>query len=248
MERMRDSFREHRLSQYEEVPDDPADIPLASFKPTGRRRAGTSVLAPDSPFADYDLGSAASRTTYDPFNSHSSYTPYTPNTIRAERAERNSLLSIGSSLRTNRRFIVGWRFGVINCAVSVAIVLLLNISLTIAVAARTGFKNSRGTLHDGNCTQARQLNTGLHLLINVFSTVLLASSNYCMQCLSAPTRADIDRAHAKEKTLDIGIPSTHNLRYIGWKRAMIWAALGLSSLPLHLLYVHRISLVHSQIR
>lgn len=57
-----------------------------------------------------------------------------------------------------------------------------------------------------------------------------------MQCLSAPTRKEIDRAHARGVWLDIGIPSVRNLRYISKRRVLIWALLGLSSLPLHLFY------------
>ncbi|KAK2765090.1 hypothetical protein FQN54_008789 [Arachnomyces sp. PD_36] len=44
---------------------------------------------------------------------------------------------------------------------------------------------------------------GLHLVINVLSTVILAATNYCMQCLGAPARADIDKAHAQRRWLEI---------------------------------------------
>ena len=56
-----------------------------------------------------------------------------------------------------------------------------------------------------------------------------------MQCLTAPTRADIDRAHEKNAWLDIGILSLKNLHYIGYQRLTLWTVLGLSSIPLHLL-------------
>ncbi|KAF1817289.1 hypothetical protein P152DRAFT_463494 [Eremomyces bilateralis CBS 781.70] len=47
-----------------------------------------------------------------------------------------------------------------------------------------------------------------------------------MQCLSAPTRREVDREHQREKWLDIGVPNVRNLIKIRWTR----------SLPLHLFY------------
>ena len=76
----------------------------------------------------------------------------------------------------------------------------------------------------------------LHFVINVLCTALLSASNYCMQCLSAPTRQDIDKAHAQKKWLDIGIPSVRNLRSITWKHITLWWLLAISSIPLHLMY------------
>jgi hypothetical protein len=75
----------------------------------------------------------------------------------------------------------------------------------------------------------------IHLLINILSSLLLAASNYAMQCLSAPTRRDIEKHHSKGWWLDIGVPSFHNLRVIPWNRSVPWYLLMISSLPLHLL-------------
>lgn len=88
---------------------------------------------------------------------------------------------------------------------------------------------------DSACTEIQTLNRWAHLVINLLSTVLLSGSNYCMQCLSAPTRSDIDRSHARARWLDIGVPSIHNLQHIPRKRLILWLILGISSLPLHLL-------------
>jgi hypothetical protein len=85
------------------------------------------------------------------------------------------------------------------------------------------------------CTKIQTLNKWAHLVINLLSTVLLSGSNCCMQCLSAPTRSDIDRSHGRSKWLDIGIPSVHNFQHIPRKRLVLWLILGISSLPLHLL-------------
>ena len=80
------------------------------------------------------------------------------------------------------------------------------------------------------------LNFWLHMVINILSTSLLGASNYSMQCLSAPTRRDIDKAHSKRTWLDIGIPSYRNLAGISRLRLGLWCLLALSSIPLHLFY------------
>jgi hypothetical protein len=102
------------------------------------------------------------------------------------------------------------------------------------LAATSGAK---GVLVDGDCDRVKRLNIGLHLGINILSTILLAGSNYTMQCLSAPTRSEIDSAHNRKPSvyLDIGVPGIRNLGYISRRRVILWVALGLSSLPLHLL-------------
>lgn len=58
-----------------------------------------------------------------------------------------------------------------------------------------------------------------------------------MQRLVAPTRQEIDDAHAKKKWLDIGMPSLRNLSAIHKGRMWLWIVLGLSSVPLHFVSV-----------
>lgn len=154
--------------------------------------------------------------------------------------QKHSYSSLDGSLvpnASNRRWgwmhLTGWRFGATNCAVAASAVFLINLIITIVCSTFGG--DRKGTLYSGNCEKVRRINYGLHVLINVLSTVLLSSSNYCMQCLSAPTRKDVDVAHARGKWLDIGVLSIRNLRCISRKRVILWALLGLSSLPLHLL-------------
>ncbi|MCJ1263852.1 hypothetical protein MMC22_003722 [Lobaria immixta] len=149
--------------------------------------------------------------------------------------DHHSPTSIKATAKKRPHF-VGWRFGIISGSVSVFVVLVLNLSFTLWTLSRGGIENQRGILHDGDCDEVRKLNIVAHLIINIFSTVILASSNYCMQCLSAPTRAEINKEHAQGKWLDVGIPSLRNLRRISRKRALLWILLGVSSLPLHLFY------------
>jgi hypothetical protein len=129
----------------------------------------------------------------------------------------------------------GWRFGVVSCACSAFFVFIINLSGTIWAIRTKGQQDGRGTIYGGSCTRVRELNVAIHLLINVLSTILLSASNYCMQCLSAPTRIEVDKAHAKRQWLDIGVPSIKNLTHISAKRVLLWWLLGLTSLPLHLL-------------
>lgn len=136
--------------------------------------------------------------------------------------------------RSQRRF-EGWRAGARIWTYVAGSILLINIILTIVAAAN---KHHRGlaTIQEGSCSKSDRLDLWLHFLINVFSTLLLVASNYCMQCLVAPTREDIDKAHAQHRWLDIGIPSMRNLRNIPRFRLLLWCLLAVSSVPLHLLY------------
>jgi hypothetical protein len=127
----------------------------------------------------------------------------------------------------------GWRFGAFHFGVWAAIVFLINLIVTIWGSV----SRHSGVLLEGDCDRVELLNTGLHVLINVLSTILLSGSNYCMQCLSAPSRREVDKAHERGNWLDIGIPSIRNVRHLSRKRIILWISLALTSLPLHLLYV-----------
>jgi hypothetical protein len=127
----------------------------------------------------------------------------------------------------------GWRFGASLGFLTCLFVLILNVILTIWGALRS--KGNNGHIFEGDCTTAKHHNMGLHIVINVLSTLMLGASNYSMQCLSAPTRQDIDKAHREGRWLDIGVQSLKNLRWTQRWKWMVWCLLGLSSLPLHLL-------------
>lgn len=136
-----------------------------------------------------------------------------------------------SSVRHHSSRVTGWKPGVINFAVCACVVLIIN--LVVSIWGSATYKQK--VLTEGNCEQVKRLNSGLHVLINILSTILLSGSNYCMQCLSAPTREEVDSAHSARKWLDIGIPSIRNLRHISRPRLVVWVLLGLSTAPLHLL-------------
>ena len=134
------------------------------------------------------------------------------------------------------RKLEGYHFGVLWCAGVAALVLIINLILTIWAVAESGVQGGLGTLQDGSCKRTTSLTFWIHLAINVLSTLLLGASNYSMQCLSSPTRSEIDKAHSQGIWLDIGVPSVRNLRRLSTPRIVLWWLLAISSIPLHLLY------------
>jgi hypothetical protein len=119
------------------------------------------------------------------------------------------------------------------CFVLSLLVLILNVVVTSLFYSNYEPVSDIGILFQGSCTTSHRLSLAIHVLINVSSTLLLSASNMCMQLLVAPSRADVDKAHAQYKWLDIGVPSIRNLLHIGRFRLTIWALFGLASLPLH---------------
>ena len=134
------------------------------------------------------------------------------------------------------RKLNGYHFGVMCCAWTSAVVLMINLTATTWGVKKFGITDGLGTLQVGDCGSTSRIGFWLHLIINGLSTLLLGASNYSMQCLSAPTRSEIDRAHRKYIWLDIGTPSVRNLRRISWSRIGLWWALAISSIPLHLFW------------
>ncbi|KAH7191753.1 uncharacterized protein B0J16DRAFT_353441 [Fusarium flagelliforme] len=129
------------------------------------------------------------------------------------------------------------KFGALACLAIFIINLCMTIwSSTLPLDSHNGQASGRRVIFEGSCSTTRTLNILIHLITNISSSVLLAASNYGMQCLTAPTRAEVNAAHAKLEWLDIGILSIRNLRKAPWSRVFLWWLLVLSSLPLHFLY------------
>ncbi|KIK53463.1 hypothetical protein GYMLUDRAFT_178948 [Collybiopsis luxurians FD-317 M1] len=133
------------------------------------------------------------------------------------------------------RLPTGWRFGAWLATFQAATVLLINIIILIWSAVRTG-GGSSGLVFQGDCNEVDHISIGIHLVINVLSTLLLGASNYIMQSLCAPTRREVDEAHKRGSWLDIGLQSLRNLRYTSRRKRLLWIALSASSIPLHLFY------------
>lgn len=142
------------------------------------------------------------------------------------------------SLQSWRPRFSGWRGGVV---ISIGITLLvLVLNVVVAILAATTWSEDEETdsakvvtAFSGDCKYVTRVTTALHLVVNLLSSLLLGASNYCMQRLVAPTRKEIDVAHARRQYLDIGIPSMRNLGSISRARMLLWTLLALSSVPLH---------------
>ena len=132
--------------------------------------------------------------------------------------------------------VQGYHFGIRCCAIASAIVMVINLTLTVWASKRYGLEEGLGTIRDGKCSETKELAMWTHLGINVLSTLLLGASNYTMQCLSSPTREDINRAHSQNLWLNIGTSSIRNLLGISRSRMILWWLIAVSSVPLHLMY------------
>jgi hypothetical protein len=134
------------------------------------------------------------------------------------------------------RRLSGWRGGIALNATLAGAVLLVNVVILATAKAKYTFKDGLATIH-ASCETAKAVSLTAHVLINILSTLLLGASNYAMQVASSPTRADIDRAHRRQKTLDIGVLSIRNFRWVSRWRLAAYMLLLLSSIPLHFVYV-----------
>ena len=134
-------------------------------------------------------------------------------------------------IRTARREVVLW-----GCFTGISIVCVTNFCL--AIWAWLHYEKTEDgivVLFEGECGTAKRADTLAHIVINILSTLLFGVSNLTLQLLVAPTREEVDQAHAKGNWLDIGVPSFRNLWSISRSRAILWCILAVSSIPLHFL-------------
>jgi hypothetical protein len=130
----------------------------------------------------------------------------------------------------------GWQWGILTGSAICTLVLLVNCVLVVlGASSKTGYNKGIATIITGSADQVSRWSTSLHIMINVLSTLLLSASNYAMQVLTAPTHDECVRAHRQGKWLDVGILSMRNITSLTLRRKVLWLALCISSLPLHLL-------------
>ncbi|KAI0410837.1 hypothetical protein F5X98DRAFT_384830 [Xylaria grammica] len=136
----------------------------------------------------------------------------------------------------------GWRQSAkVNCAVLLVSSVALAV-LVIVVLARSSLKPVFFYAAECDSGKVATRNLALHILINIVSTLVvksifrLASSNFFMQVLNAPTRQEVDEAHFKSSWLGIGVPSVRNAFRVSPFKTMCWISLFLSSIPIHLLF------------
>ncbi|KAK4554985.1 hypothetical protein LTR86_007751 [Recurvomyces mirabilis] len=129
-----------------------------------------------------------------------------------------------------------WKNTVSIGAALATVVLATNVAILAWVKSSAINQDGVATVFEGSCDVTEKAVTGADLAINVLSTLLLGASNHNAQLLSAPTRQDLDRQHARGLWLNVGVSSVRNLRHIPRWRTVIWATLLMSTIPLHLLY------------
>jgi len=141
----------------------------------------------------------------------------------------NEDVAVTFRTRRKRRIVVLWA-----CFALTFGICITNFTLTvIAWSALPISPDGVITIYKGDCYSTTRFDTGLHVLINLLSTLLLSASNLALQLVVSPTRHDVDSAHAKGIWLDIGVPSFRNLLHISCSSVIIWGVLVLSSLPIH---------------
>ncbi|KAI0454720.1 hypothetical protein F5B21DRAFT_473937 [Xylaria acuta] len=130
----------------------------------------------------------------------------------------------------------GWRQSAkVNCAVLLIFSVVLTV-LAIAVLVRGSLNPVFFYAAECDSGKVAAYNLALHLLINIASTLVLASSNFFMQVLNAPTRQEVNNAHFKSSWLGIGVPSVRNAFRVSPFKTWCWISLLLSSVPIHLLF------------
>ncbi|RGP72657.1 hypothetical protein FLONG3_6665 [Fusarium longipes] len=140
----------------------------------------------------------------------------------------------------NHVMLTGWRrlatyLTILVFILSILLIALLITSVSMAGSQGSGFQNET-VIWKADCTTTAQANLWIHLAINIFATGILASSNFFMQVLAAPTRHEIDKAHASGGWAEIGCNSIRNFRLLSRRKIFLWFLFTLSSVPLHLIF------------
>ncbi|CAG7928561.1 unnamed protein product [Penicillium olsonii] len=122
-------------------------------------------------------------------------------------------------------------------------VLAINIIFMIAALGVSASKYSdQGfgsiAIYRGSCETTQYSKIGLHLLVNVLSVTMTATSSYCCTILMAPSRSDVDKAHAKGTWLSIGVASWRNFRNMKRSSQILWGLLLLTSTVMQMLSSH----------
>ena len=132
----------------------------------------------------------------------------------------------------------GWRqvMGLnilIAASILIANIVILNIANGKEPNAHNGNVVQLYSQH-GTCEKVKTISRGAHIAINIVSSMLLTASLLCIQVLLAPTREEVDKAHASGRWLHIGIGGLRNTSGIAWKRTLVALVCFLSSVPLHM--------------
>ncbi|KAK4494735.1 hypothetical protein PRZ48_014091 [Zasmidium cellare] len=93
------------------------------------------------------------------------------------------------------------------------VVLATNIGVLVWAGSSSTDGEGSAAVYQGPCYLVGRATVAAELVVNILSTLLLGASNYAAQLLTAPTRKDLDRQHARGNWLDVGVSSVRNMRY-----------------------------------
>lgn len=132
----------------------------------------------------------------------------------------------------------GWRR---TAVVNTILVFTFAVAMLVFVAvssSKAGGINSNLIFFKGDCGTSTRTNLLLHLLLNIFSTCIIASSNFFMQILNAPSRSEVDFVHTNmpHANVEIGVPSLKNILFVSPVKTAYWFLFMLSSVPIHLFF------------
>lgn len=129
-----------------------------------------------------------------------------------------------------------WKSRCSIAAVLMGVVLAVYVVFIIWASQKSTDNVSIRTIVEGSCSTVNATNFGLHVLINVLGMAVSIASACALYFLSSPTRNEIDEAHAKGNSFDIGVLSFRNLK--SFKKKVLFGLLIISSLPIHFLSVY----------
>ncbi|KAI6352151.1 hypothetical protein MCOR25_009535 [Pyricularia grisea] len=132
----------------------------------------------------------------------------------------------------------GWRrTGIYNLLLACTCALVLSILLFFSVSWQEQH-SILGTspIYRGRCKHTSRLSIIFHLLLNIISTGILASSDFFMQVVTSPSRPEINAAHEYLRSVDIGFQSLRNVQWLSGTKKICWLLLLLSSVPIHLFF------------
>ncbi|KAI1419384.1 hypothetical protein F5Y12DRAFT_260391 [Xylaria sp. FL1777] len=144
--------------------------------------------------------------------------------------------SNGTQQSDLRRHFTGWRGGIVYNTLLAFLILVVGIISLILVATRTRVFSGQLAIFSGDCATATRINIGVHVVINVFTVVLLAGANYVFQVLTSPTRREITAAHDRKQWLDIGVCSPRNFFHVSGFRAGLAAVTLLVAIAIQVIY------------
>lgn len=141
-------------------------------------------------------------------------------------SETRHMLAVGPRRRRGgqggwKTLTTGWRSGVLLNLILILIMLLTGFTCLVVAGSKIALLVGDMNLYTGSCSKVRDINWGLHALINVAVVTLIVGANYVFQVLSSPTRSEVTDAHHQKKWLEIGVPSARNFKRIGKERVLI---------------------------